>query len=95
MIEILSGTALSLTGSAIQNIFIGMFVFENGKLLQNFAHRPSSLYVPHPIIFLSLPLCLCTPERSPPVVLCHQFRGRNRLSPRSHNQFVSAHQVSL
>lgn len=34
MIEILSGTALSLNRSAMQNTFIGIFVFENGKLLQ-------------------------------------------------------------
>lgn len=42
MIEILSGTALSLNGSAMQNTFIGMFVFENGKLLQTFLSLSSN-----------------------------------------------------
>lgn len=98
MIEILSGTALSLNGSAMQNTFIGVFVFENGKLLQNFAHCPfSHSFYPIPLFLLHPPppLCLCTSDLSHPVVLCYQFRGRNRLSPRSRNQFESAHQVSL
>lgn len=97
VIEILSGTALSPSGSAMQNTFIAVFVFENVKLLQNFAHRPfSHSLFPIPLFLSpSLSLCLCTSHLSHPVVLCYQFRGRNRLSPRSRNQFVSAHQVSL
>ncbi len=31
-----------MNGSALQNTFIGMFAFENGKLLRDFAHRPLS-----------------------------------------------------
>lgn len=108
MIEILSGAALSLNGSAMQNTLFGMFVFENGKLLQNFPNRPFSHLFPtllslslsfslsvslHPP--LPLPSCLCTSHLSHPVVLCYQFRGRNRLPPCSCNQFVSDHQVSL
>lgn len=91
MIEIPSGAALSVNGSAMQNTFIGIFVLENGKLLQNSVY----CHVLH-ILFLSISLSLCTSHLSHPVVLCYQGRGgRNRLSPRSCNQFVSAHQVSL
>lgn len=78
-----------------KTLFIGMFVFENGKLLQNFAHRPFSHSFFSPSHYFSLCLCLWTSHFPHPVVLCYQFRGRNRLSPRSRNQFVSAHQVSL
>lgn len=95
LIEILSGKALSLNGSAMQNTFLGMFVFGNGKLLQNFAHVLSPALFPIPLDSLSLFLCLCTSDHSIPVVLlCYQCRGRNRLSPCTRNQFVSAHQVS-
>lgn len=45
-------------------------------------------------ISLPLYLSLWTSDHSPPVVPRYQFRGRNRLCPRSRNQFVSAHQVS-
>lgn len=54
VIEILSSTALSVNGSAMQNTFIGIFVFENGKLLQNSANCPVS----H-LLFLSVLLSLC------------------------------------
>ena len=91
MIEILSRTALSLNGSAMQNTFQWHVCLRKWEFVPYFAHIP--LY--HPIhLFLSLSLSLalslalsdCKSHLSLPVVLCYQFRGGNRLSPCSHNQ---------
>lgn len=86
----------SLNASAMQKLSLAYLSLKIGSCCKTLHIVLSPTSLPY---YFSVRVCvyvcvMCVRSTfSHPVVLCHQFRGRNRLSPCSHNQFVSAQQL--